>query len=221
MQNHRIYKVKDMKNNKLLKILSLVMVICVVFSFSSCKKEEDNSPKEGERLSDLLEVLIPAVVENQTEIVFNNSFVNMNEAFNYMIVQSGVELPKAYKKLSQEYGQEITRYTDALKIDDSREKAVLLNRYGGDYKVTYEIIEDVVLDSTQKDEKIKKIKEKLHGDGDGVGIEKFFDENLATEFHKIDFDYTISGSLRSINSSEQITVCLYDGKWVYADEKFF
>ena len=212
------------KSRKLLAVISALLVISMAVGFSACKGGKDSNETTSSTepttepsmtAQELANAIIPAVVKTDMATVMSYSFVDVDKAFEDKISDKGMDRTAVYKDLTKSLGTEINCYTDFLKKQAEIQEDALKIQFGEDYKITYEIIEDNVCTPEEKEEKILNILAKL--EKGGFSSARYFDPSKAEEFREIDFDYTIEGSKNKQSSAKIITLCKYDGKWVYGD----
>ncbi|MGN0569916.1 MAG: hypothetical protein ACI4N4_05355 [Candidatus Fimenecus sp.] len=212
------------KSRRLLAVIADLLVISMAVGLSACKNEKDGTepPSSTEPTTEALmtaqelaNVIIPAVIKSDMATVLGYSFVDVDKAFEDKISDKGMDRTVVYKDLSESLGTEINSYTDFLKKQSAIQEDALKIQFGEDFKITFEIVENNVCTPEEREEKIINILAKL--ENGGFSSARYFDPSKAEEFREIDFDYTIEGSKNKQSAAKIITLCKYDGKWVYGD----
>lgn len=214
---------------KIYKLLCLLTAaVLMLTAFTACggndkptepeSTTEATTKSEEELLNALIEKVVPASIKGDMYTVFENSFMDFDLAFEEKIEKKNLDRAAVYEQLSADMKTEITCYSDYLKKQAEIQEDALRIKYGEDYKVTFEVVDK---DFTDEEETRKLIEKTLiELETGGLSSARYFNPSKVEKYCKVDLDYTVEGSLYKQSAAKIITLCLYDGEWLWGSVDF-
>lgn len=210
-----------MKSNKfkaLIYILSALFVLSSIVCLVGCeKKEPEDESTENKTMTyeEFVDFIVPAYIEEDYGTIYANSCVKYDLILTDRLEKSGEDKAAYFKDLSDQYGTEISNYTQLKSAEFQETKQMLENQFGKDYQVTYTITKDTHF--TEDETKNVGTLLVMTFQSKGYEFSRYFNPTKITDSHEITFNYTIKGSNSETVGEDTILLLEYDGKWVFGE----